>query len=68
MDENTITKYLGRKVFLILKNGFMYKVFLGENSFNNNVLSFLDKDNNPVDIDISTIDFITISNDRRENE
>lgn len=63
MDKETIQKYIGHKVFLTLKNGLKYKILLNENLINDNCLSFTGKFDEPIDLEISEISFITISNE-----
>ena len=63
MERADFDKYLDKRVFMILKSGFKYKVILTYDCIKETSLSFLDKFNNPVDVDFDDIAFITISND-----
>jgi len=63
MEIHDIQKYIGTKVFLVLRNGFKYKIILKEEYIRGNTISFPDKFGNPVDFDVSEISFITLSND-----
>lgn len=63
MDKESIQKYLGHKVFLNLRNGLKYKIILKEEFIKGDVLSFTGKFNEPIDVSISEITFITISNE-----
>jgi len=68
MDIQDIKKYIGFKVFLVLKNGFKYKIILSDEYVKGNTISFLDKFGTPVDFDVSEISFITFSNNGGDNE
>jgi len=61
MEIDNIKKYLGKRVFLILKSGYKYKCHLDKNSLNGATLSFKDKFDYDVDIDISEISYISIA-------
>lgn len=61
MDLQQINKYIGKKVFFTLKNGFKYKIILKKDYLNGTSLCFNDKYGNPVSFDISEINFIIIS-------
>lgn len=63
MDKETIKKYIGHKVFLTLRNGLKYKILLLSECINDNSLSFTGKYGEPIDLEISEISFITISNE-----
>lgn len=63
MDKETIQKYIGHKVFLTLRNGLKYKIFLKEECLVEEKLSFTGKFGEPIDLEISEISFITISNE-----
>ena len=62
MDKETIQKYIGHLVFLTLKNGLGYKIFLNPEYIIDDSLSFTGKFGEPIDLEISEISFITISN------
>lgn len=59
MEFENIKKYLEKEVFIRLKNGYVYTFYLSNDSINNNTISFKDKFNIPIDIDISEISFIS---------
>ena len=61
MNKEDILKYIGYRVYIVLSNGFEYKLLLKPEYVKNDTISFLDKYNNPVDFSIQTISFITIS-------
>ena len=63
MDIENLNQYLEKYVYLILKNGFKYKLLLKPEYIKNEYLSFPDKFGNLVSFNISEINFITISND-----
>ncbi len=63
MDKETIQKYIGHKVFLTLRNGLKYKILLKEDCLSEENLSFTGKFGEPIDLEISEISFITISNE-----
>lgn len=63
MDKETIQKYIGHKVFLTLRNGLKYKILLKEECLVEETLSFTGKFGEPIDLEISEISFITISNE-----
>ena len=63
MDKETIQKYVGHLIFLTLKNGLRYKIFLNQECIINDSLSFIGKFGEPIDLEISEISFITISNE-----
>jgi len=63
MESKDLEKYFGHKVFLTLVSGFKYKFILKEEYVSDEILSFDDKYGNPVDFNISAINFITISRD-----
>ena len=63
MDKETIKKYIGHKVFLTLRNGLKYKIILNQECIVENNLSFTGKYGEPIDLEISEISFITVSND-----
>ncbi len=63
MEIDNIRKYLGKKVFLILKSGYKYKCYLEENAMNGTTLSFKDKFDYDVDIDLSEISYISIAHE-----
>lgn len=65
MDIQTIQKFFGRKVFLILKSGFKYKILLTQDNLKDRVLSFYGIHGEPVSVDIDEISLITISYDSR---
>ena len=66
MDKEIIKKYIGHKVFLTLRNGLKYKILLLPKCIIENNLSFTGKYGEPIDLEISEISFITISNDEVE--
>lgn len=68
MEAKDLQKYIDRKVFLTLDSGFKYKFILKDGLISGEVISFTDKFGNPVDFNISTINFITISRDDRSNQ
>ncbi len=68
MDIETIQKYIDKKVYLILKSGFKYKIILRRACVKGTTISFLDKFNVPVDFDVSEIAFITISKFKEKNK
>ncbi len=63
MDKETIQKYIGHKVFLTLRNGLKYKILLLPECITNDSLSFTGKFGEPIDLEISEISFITVSNE-----
>ena len=63
MDEETIQKYIGHKVFLTLRNGLKYKILLKPECIVGDSLSFTGKYGEPIDLEISEISFITVSNE-----
>lgn len=56
MDVQTIRKYIGRKVLLILKNNFQYTTVIPE--FNGTSFSIMDKFGATVDVECDYISFI----------
>ena len=68
MDLQNIKQYIDKKVFFTLKNGFRYKIILKEEYVIGDTISFPDKYNNPVSINLSEISFITISKENGENK
>lgn len=58
MELETIKRYIGKRVFLTLKNGFKYKVTLDKNSLTNKSLTFPDLFNNLISVDIEEINYI----------
>lgn len=63
MEKDDLQKYLGHLVFLTLKSGFQYKFKIEDKDIKEDSISIIDKYGNPVDFNISTIEFITISKD-----
>jgi len=68
MEIETIQKYIDKKVYLILKSGFKYKIILRRDCVKGTTVSFLDKFGVPVDFDLSEIAFITISKLKEKNK
>jgi len=68
MRKEDLEKYLETRVLLIHKNGYRYKFLLTKKCIKDTSLSFIDKFNNPVDINIEDISIITISNDQEEGK
>ena len=68
MELHSIKRYIGRKVFLYLKNGFKYKFFLKEEYIVGNTISFTGKFGEPIDITFEEISFMTVSDDEREGK
>jgi hypothetical protein len=68
MEIDNIKKYLGKRVFLILKSGYKYKCYLEKNSLTGTTLSFKDKFDYDVDIDISEISYISIAREEMGKE
>ena len=56
MDIETIKKYVGKKVLLILKNNFQYTVIIPE--FHGSSFSITDKFGEKADIECDFINFI----------
>lgn len=68
MEKETIQKYIDKKVYLILKSGFKYKIILRRDCVKGTTISFLDRFGVPVDFDLSEIAFITISKLKGKNK
>lgn len=56
MEENTIKKYIGKKVLIILKNNFQYTIVIPE--FNGSSFSVKDKFGENIEISCEFINFI----------
>jgi len=68
MDLDTIKKYIGHKIYIVLKSGFKYKFFFEEKYLvDNTKLSFTGMNGEPVDFYITEISFITYSKDGGQN-
>lgn len=63
MDIKDLEKYIGKKVFFILRNGFKYKIILKPEFIRGEILSFPDKFNDLVSFNISEINFIKVTNE-----
>lgn len=68
MEIQTMSRYIGKKVFLTLKNGFRYKFQLNEENIVEDTISFEGKFGEPIDILISDINFITVADERGDNK
>ena len=62
MDEETVKKYVGKKVLIILKNNFQYTAIIPE--FHGSGFSIIDKYGEPVEIECGYISLITIQGGR----
>ena len=56
MEEQTVRKYVGKKVLVILRNNFQYTIIIP--NFNGSSFSVKDKFNVNVEISCEFIDFI----------
>jgi len=65
MDLRAIERYIGRKVFICLKNGFKYKFLLERENIIGNIISFTGKYGEPIDIGLEEISFITVAEDEK---
>lgn len=63
MQREDLFKHIGNKVLLIHKNGYKYKFLLLKSCIKETTISFRDKFDNLVDINIEDISIITTSND-----